>query len=137
MTSSVLVDVDGVDRELVFLTNLLEWSRWTVTELYRCRWDIEVFFMAINQTLQLADFLGHNANAVRWQLCFGLLLHLLLRYLAFLHSWQHSFTRLFTVIRSVLWQRWYLGDMLDRHGTAKPPGRIQRTPEMAYLPGFT
>jgi len=132
----VLVEVDGDDRELVFLTNHMDWSGWTVAELYRCRWDIEVFFKEIKQTLQLADFLGHNANAVRWQLWIGLLVHLLLRYLAFLHSWRHSFTRLFTVIRSALWQRWRLGDMLDRYGTAKPPGRIRGTPELAYLPGF-
>jgi len=132
----VLVEVDGDDRELVFLTNHMDWSGWTVAELYRCRWDIEVFFKEIKQTLQLADFLGHNANAVRWQLWIGLLVHLLLRYLAFLHSWRHSFTRLFTVIRSALWQRWHLGDMLDRYGTAKPPGRIRGTPELAYLPGF-
>ncbi|MBE0542195.1 MAG: hypothetical protein IH623_12480 [Verrucomicrobia bacterium] len=36
-------------------------------ELYRCRWQIEVFFKQIKQTLQLADFLGPSANAVRWQ----------------------------------------------------------------------
>ena len=131
-----LVEVDGHDRELVFLTNHLEWSAWTVAELYRCRWDIEVFFKEIKQTLQLADFLGHNANAVRWQIWIGLLVHLLLRYLAYLHSWRHSFTRLFTVIRAALWRRWHLGELLDRYGTAKPPGRICGTPESAYLPGF-
>jgi len=131
-----LVEVDGHDRELVFLTNHLEWSAWTVAELYRCRWDIEVFFKEIKQTLQLVDFLGHNANAVRWQIWIGLLVHLLLRYLAYLHSWRHSFTRLFTVIRAALWRRWHLGELLDRYGTAKPPGRICGTPESAYLPGF-
>lgn len=132
----VLVEVDGDDREMVFLTNHLEWSGWTVSELYRCRWDIEVFFKEIKQTLQLADFLGHSANAVRWQIWIGLLVHLLLRYLAFLHSWPHSFTRLFTVIRAALWRRWHLGELLDRYGTANPPGRICGAPESAYLPGF-
>lgn len=131
-----IVEVDGQNREMVFLTNHFEWSAWTVTELYRCRWDIEVFFKEIKQTLQLADFLGHNANAVRWQVWIGLLVHLLLRYMAYLHSWAHSFTRLFTVIRAVLWRRWHLGDLLDSYGTAKPPGRICGTPEQAYLPGF-
>ena len=131
-----LVEVDGDDREMVFLTNHLEWSAWTVTELYRCRWDIEVFFKEIKQTLQLSDFLGHSANAVTWQIWIGLLVHLLLRYLAYLHSWRHSFTRLFTVIRAALWRRWHLGELLDRYGTAKPPGRICGTPESAYLPGF-
>ncbi len=38
----------------------------------------------IKQTLQLADFLGTSANAVRWQIWSALLVYLLLRYLAFL-----------------------------------------------------
>lgn len=130
------VEVDGQDVEMVFLTNHLAWSAWTVAELYRCRWDIEVFFKEIKQTLQLADFLGHSANAVRWQIWMGLLVHLLLRYLAYLHSWGHSFTRLFTVLRAVLWRRWHLGELLDGYGTAKPPGRLRGAPEQAYLPGF-
>ena len=131
-----LVEVDGKDEVLVFLTSQLKWSAWTVAELYRCRWEIEVFFKEIKQTLQLADFLGHNANAVRWQMWMGLLVHLILRYLAYLCSWAHSFTRLFTVIRAVLWRYFYLDDLLNSYGTAKPPGRICGTPESAYLPGF-
>jgi hypothetical protein len=131
-----MVEVDGEEKEMVFLTNHLRWSAWTVAELYRCRWEIEVFFKEIKQTLQLADFLGHSANAVRWQVWIGLLVHLLLRYLAYLHSWAHSFTRLFTVIRAVLWRHWHLGELLDSYGTAKPPGRLCGAPEQAYLPGF-
>jgi hypothetical protein len=131
-----LVEVDGKDMELTFLTNNLAWSAWTVAELYRCRWDIEVFFKEIKQTLQLADFLGHNANAVRWQIWIGLLVHLLMRYLAHLHTWVHSFTRLFTVLRASLWRRWDLHVLLDDYGTAKPPGRLRAAPEQAYLPGF-
>jgi hypothetical protein len=130
------VEVDGKEEVLVFLSNHLVWSAWTVAELYRCRWDIEVFFKEIKQTLQLADFLGHNANAVRWQMWMGLLVHLILRYLAYLYSWAHSFTRLFTVVRAVLWRYFYLDDLLNSYGTAKPPGRICGTPELAYLPGF-
>ena len=130
------IGVDGKDQEMGFLSNHLTWSAWTIAELYRCRWDIEVFFKEIKQTLQLADFLGHNANAVRWQIWIGLLVHLLLRYLAYLHSWAHSFTRLFTVLRASLWRRWHLGALLDGYGTAKPPGRLRATPELAYLPGF-
>ena len=131
-----IVEIDGKDEEVVFLANHFEWSAWTVAELYRSRWDIEVFFKEIKQTLQLADFLGHNANAVRWQIWIGLLVHLILRYLAHLSSWAHSFTRLFTVLRAVLWRYLYLDDLLNSYGTAKPPGRICGAPELAYLPGF-
>ena len=131
-----MVEINGEDVELVFLTSHLVWSAWTVTELYRCRWNIEVFFKEIKQTLQLSDFLGHNANAVRWQIWMGLLVHLLLRYLAHLSAWGHSFTRLFTVIRAVLWRYLKLIELLDSYGTARPPGRICGCPEQAYLPGF-
>src|SRR5207249_5115096 len=64
-----------------------------------CRWRIEVFFKQIKQTLQLADFLGTSANAVRWQVWTALLVYLLLRYLAFLSNWAHSFSRLFALVR--------------------------------------
>ena len=53
-----LVHIDGQERELVFLTNNLEWSPRSVADLYRCRWQIEVFFKQIKQTLQLARFPG-------------------------------------------------------------------------------
>ena len=131
-----LVEINGKDVEMVFLTNHLEWSAWSVTELYRCRWDIEVFFKEIKQTLQLSDFLGYSANAVRWQVWTGLLVHLLMRCLKLMHGWNHSFKRLFTVVRASLWRRWNLPVLLESYGTAKPPGRIRGAPELAYLPGF-
>ena len=131
-----LVELDDREVEMVFLTNHLTWSPWTVAELYRSRWDIEVFFKEIKQTLQLSDFLGYSANAVRWQVWIGLLVHLLLRYLAHVHQWSHSFTRLFTVLRAALWRRWHLGALILSYGTARPPGRIRAAPEQAFLPLF-
>ena len=68
-----LVEVDGREVEMVFLSNNLDWSAESIVELYRCRWQIEVFFKQIKQTLQLADFLGTSANAVRWQVWTALL----------------------------------------------------------------
>src|SRR5271157_3249050 len=100
-----LVQIEGQEREMVFLTNNLQWSPRSVADLYQCRWDIEVFFKQIKQTLQLADFLGHNANAVRWQVWTALLVYLLLRYLSYVANWGHSFTRLFTILRAVLWAK--------------------------------
>ena len=109
-----LVEVDGKESEMEFLTNNLEWSAQSVADLYRSRWDIEVFFKQIKQTLKLADFLGHSANAVRWQIWSALLCYLLLRFHAFLSNWGHSFTRLFTLIRAALWQKIHLPDLLKR-----------------------
>src|SRR5712675_331517 len=131
-----LVEVDGVEREMMFLTNNLEWSPRSVADLYRCRWQIEVFFKQIKQTLQLADFLGHNANAVRWQIWIALLVYVLLRYLSYVSKWAHSFTRLFTILRAVLWSKLDLLNLLGCYGTAKGSFRNLARPEQAYFPGF-
>jgi len=131
-----LVEVDGREQEMVFLSNNLEWSAESIVELYRCRWQIEVFFKQIKQTLQLADFLGTSANAVRWQVWTALLTYLLLRYVSFLSKWSHSFSRLFTLIRTSLWKKWDLLSLLNIYGTADGHFRYLAHPEQAYLPGL-
>jgi len=131
-----MVEVDGKEVEMEFLTNNLELSAQSIVELYRCRWQIEVFFKQIKQTLQLADFLGTSANAVRWQVWTALLVYLLLRYLAFLSEWSHSFSRLFTLLRAALWKKWDLLSLLRRYGTADGQFRYLARPEQAYLPGW-
>jgi hypothetical protein len=131
-----LVEVDGRQMEMTFLTNHLEWAASTVADLYRCRWQIEVFFKQIKQTLQLCDFLGHNANAVRWQVWMALLLYVLLRYQSFLSGWAHSFSRLFTLLRGVVWDQFYLLALLEFYGTAGRRWRMRAEPHQAYLPGL-
>ena len=131
-----LVEVDGREVEMVFLSNNLEWSAASIVELYRCRWQIEVFFKQIKQTLQLADFLGTSANAVRWQIWTALLTYLLLRYMSFLSDWSHSFSRLFTLVRTCLWKKWDLLSLLKIYGTANGHFRYLARPEQAYLPGM-
>ena len=130
------VEVDGKERLMTFLTNQLTWSPESVVELYRCRWQIEVFFKQIKGSLQLADFLGTSANAVRWQVWTALLVYLLLRYLAFLSDWAHSFSRLFAVVRTCLWRKLDLLKLLARYGTAGGNFRYLARPEQAFFPGF-
>ncbi|MDE3067876.1 MAG: hypothetical protein KGJ60_10045 [Verrucomicrobiota bacterium] len=56
---------------------------------------------------------------MRWQIWTALLVYLLLRHLSFLSDWSHSFSRLFTLIRTSRWKKWALLDLLDRYGTAR------------------
>jgi hypothetical protein len=133
---TALVEVDGEERVMEFLTNNLEWSAGSVADLYRCRWQIEVFFKQIKQTLQLADFLGHNANAVKWQLWMALLVYVLLRFQAWRASWTHSFSRLLTLLRAALWQVRDLPNLLRRYGTAGGDFQRMHSPRQAELPGF-
>ena len=131
-----LVEIDGQERVMVFLTNNLGWAPGSVAGLYRCRWQIESFFKQIKQTLQMADFLGNSVNAVRWQLWMALLCYVLLRYLAHLSHWASSFTRLWAVCRSALWQRLEIRSLLESYGTAGGSFRCLARPETLWLPGL-
>jgi hypothetical protein len=131
-----MVEVDGQWRQMTFLSDNLEWSAQTIVDLYRCRWSIEVFFKEIKQTLQLVDFLGQNANAVHWQIWTALLTYVLLRFCAWISRWGHSFTRLFTLLRSALWLKLDLRSCLESYGTAGGSFRFLGTPDQAYLPGI-
>ena len=130
------VEVDGEWRKMVFLTNNMAWSPVTVCDLYRRRWDIEVFFKQVKQCLKLSNFLGHSANAVRWQVYSALLVYILLRFMAHLSQWGHSFTRLFTVSRSALWERLDLLGLLKSYGTATGRFKVLGALNCAWLPGF-
>lgn len=131
------VEVDGKEVEMVFITNNMEWAASSICGLYQSRWAIEVFFKQIKQTLQVCDFLGHSKQAIRWQLWAALLMYLLLRFQAWCSDWPHSFTRLFTMIRGVVWDRFHLGETLRFYGTAGGPWRMSVHPQTAYLPGIT
>jgi len=130
------VEVNGKSTEMVFITNNMDWAASSVCDLYQSRWAIEVFFKQIKQTLQICDFLGHSKQAIRWQLWSALLLYLLLRFQAWKSHWPHSFARLFTMIRGVVWDRFDLNDTLRFYGTAGDKWRMCIQPQTAYLPGF-
>jgi transposase len=56
------------DKNLVFLTNNFDLPAATITELYRCRWQIELFFKWIKQHLRIKSFYGTSENAVKTQI---------------------------------------------------------------------
>ena len=130
------VEVDGKEREMVFLTNNTEWSAATVAELYRARWQVELLFKELKQTLQLKDFYGENEKAVAWQVWTAMLVHLLLRYLAYCSSWKGSHTRFAGVVRAALWERTDLMGLLETYGTAPPPSGSGWDGNTPCLPGF-
>ncbi len=130
------VEVNGKLVEMTFITNNLEWSAGSICDLYKARWAIESFFKQIKQVLQICDFFGHSKNAIQWQVWMALLAYVLLRYLSFLSQWRHSFVRIFTVLRSVLWSRYQLYTLLKSYGTAGGSYRMLCAPRQAYLPGF-
>ena len=55
-------------KTLIFLTNNFVLPAFTLTELYRCRWQVELFFKWIKQHLRIKAFFGTSENAVRSQI---------------------------------------------------------------------
>ncbi len=131
-----IVQIDGKEREMEFLTNNLEWAPSSIADLYKSRWEIEVFFKEIKQTLQLCDFLGHNKNAVLWQVWTALLLYLLLRFLAFVNHWRHGFKRFFCLMRSSVWDGVLVASLAALCGTAGGIAETCAASKQLYLPGL-
>jgi len=57
-----------IDNSLVFLTNNFSLPALTITELYRLRWQVELFFKWIKQNLRIKTFFGNSENAVKTQI---------------------------------------------------------------------
>ncbi len=71
---------------------------------------------------------------MRWQVYTALLVYVLLRFMAHLSEWGHSFTRLFAVTRSALWERLDLLALLKSYGTASERMKVLGALDAAWLP---
>ncbi len=66
------------NKIIAIITNQLDWSYNTIADLYKKRWDIELFFKAIKQNLQIKTFWGTSQNAVKSQIYVALICYLLI-----------------------------------------------------------
>jgi hypothetical protein len=66
------------NKVIVIITNQLDWDYNTIAELYKKRWDIELFFKSLKQNLQVKTFWGTSENAVKSQIFVALINYLLL-----------------------------------------------------------
>ena len=87
---------------LVFFTNLLHLAASTIAAIYKERWQIELFFKALKQTLKVKTFLGTSANAVKTQVWTALIAILVLKYLQMKSSFGWSLSNLAALVRQQL-----------------------------------
>ena len=64
-------------KTLVFLTNLFDPPSMTICELYKARWQVELFFKWIKQHLRIKKFYGTSENAVKTQIWTAVAVYLL------------------------------------------------------------
>jgi hypothetical protein len=72
---------DEQQRTLVFLTNNMKLAATTVAEIYKNRWQIELFFKALKQSCKVKTFVGTSANALKTQIWTALIAMLLVKIL--------------------------------------------------------
>lgn len=87
------------NREIVFLTNHLEFGSSTIAAIYKDRWEIELFFKTLKQHLKVRTFIGTSENALRIQIWTALIALLLLKYLHHLSKFGWSMSNLATMLR--------------------------------------
>ena len=87
------------DREIVLLTNHLDFGSTTIADIYKDRWEIELFFKALKQTLKIKTFVGTSENALRVQIWTALIAMLVLKWLHHLSKANWSFANCAAMLR--------------------------------------
>jgi hypothetical protein len=101
------------EREIVLLTNQLEFGVTTIAAIYRERWKIELFFKALKQNLTVKTFVGTSENALRIQIWTALIALLLLKWLHHLSKANWSLSNLASMLRLNLFTYRELTQWLD------------------------
>jgi hypothetical protein len=112
-------DRDGTLRRLVLLTNHVRLVASTIAEIYKERWQIELFFKALKQNLTLRNFVGSTPNALEIQIWTALIAMLLLKWLHYMSTSHWSLSTLAATLRFNLFVYRKLSDFLSEPW--KPP----------------
>ncbi len=100
-------------REIVLITNHLNFGVTTIADIYKERWQIELFFKALRQNLKVRSFVGTSENALRIQIWTALIAMLLLNWLHHLSKAGWSLSNLATMLRLNLFTYRELTDWLN------------------------
>jgi hypothetical protein len=120
------------NRMISLLTNHLTFGATTISDIYKDRWEIEIFFKTLKQHLKVKTFIGTSENALRIQIWTALIALLLLKYLHHLSRFGWSLSNLATMLRLNLFTYRDLVKWLhDPFGQPPTPPVIQLS-----LPGF-
>lgn len=87
------------NQDYVFTTNRFDWSASLVAQIYKQRWQVELFFKWIKQNLKLKCFVGLSDNAVMTQIMVAMCAYLLLAYLKFTSQFKQSLQQMIRLIR--------------------------------------
>ncbi len=108
------------NKSYIFITNQKHWSAQTIADIYKSRWEIELFFKWIKQNLKIRSFLGNTFYAVATQVYVALCVYLLMAYLKFLSKSAYGVQAILRLLQINLFQRCRI-DVLLHKKKADPP----------------
>ena len=112
-------------RHYVFLTNNFNLAARTIADIYRARWQVELFFKWIKQNLRIKSFVGTSRNTVMTQIWIAMCVHLLLAYLRFSNKLTWSMGEILRLLQLNLFDRRPLLDLFEPHAGSLDPGNTQ------------
>ena len=98
--------------QYTFLTNHFTLAASTIADIYKARWQIELFFKWIKQNLKVKSFLGTSKNAVMTQIWIAMCVYLLLSYIKFLNNIRPSLQQILRLLQLNLFERRELLELL-------------------------
>ncbi|MFQ5688421.1 MAG: IS4 family transposase [Candidatus Scalindua sp.] len=106
---------DNVNKQAIeIITNQLTWTAAIIAELYKQRWQIEIFFKTLKQLLKIKTFVGTSKNAVLIQIWTALITILILKYLRQLAKYDWCLSNLVAFLRMNLFVKIDLQKWLDK-----------------------
>lgn len=114
-------------KRYVFLTNHMGLSAKTIADLYKDRWQVELFFKALKQNLKIRAFVGNSPNAVLTQIWVALCAYLLMTYLRFVSRTGWSVQRMMRVLQANLFAKSDLMALIK----PRPPVDKSSPPQLA------
>jgi hypothetical protein len=112
-------------KHLVFLSNNFALPALTITDLYRCRWKVELFFKWIKQHLRIKTFFGTSENAVKTQIWIAISVYVLVAIVKKRLALPSSLYENLQILSLTLFERTPL-DQLLTHADADPDRRETR-----------
>ncbi len=92
-------------RHYIFLTNNFTLAAKTIADIYKARWQVELFFKWVKQNLKIKSFIGTSKNAVLTQIWMALCVYLLLAFIKFQAKLQRSLQQMLRVLHLNLFEK--------------------------------
>ena len=105
------------DRHLVFLTNNFDLPALTIAKLYRCRWQVELFFKWIKQHLRIKRFYGTTENAVKTQIWIAISVYVLVAIVKKRLKTEASLYKILQILSLALFEKTPLDQLLKNSDT--------------------